>query len=844
MVMMLCSLLLLFWTGATHAANFYVNPAGADTNSCLSSGLPCKTISGAVAKTQNPGDQILIQGGPAVHYDEEVVVSADNGNGATCNNTITTGCITITRDVASGANPTLMNCSTSSPQESSIELQMDYWRVYDLTFDSSSCPSGGKSSRWVVTVNADPAPNAPTGNIIDSNRINFWCGPNETTLVGNNPGCYPLHVKFAPGNVPVSSIANPRYPLNNIVKNNLLNHTKTTAIQIRTSRNTLVENNEIVNQRCGTPGATFASEIFLQSGIRIIGEGPGSDRAEDRGTILRYNYIHDFETPCIPAGLGASYSNLALWCDVGGLDGTMEGNALVDSRGITAAAEGFGIKIEAKCHNWKVHRNVLIDVGGVGIGTGNSSNGHHEGNDMTATNNTIVAIGLNGFSLLDGARSVLKNNIVDTRDGTGRIYLVLGGIAGKPLAFEDGETADGQHTINYNSIYDNVATSAQIAQEGGANLNLTQWRVAGFASHGYDKLGNEHNPLLVSRTTNSIASAQLQDGSPAIGAGEGGTDRGAFLAPRFDTAAVLAATPTRVDVTFDNISTLPLRFATSCAAVNWTVTGHTVSSCTVASDQVRLTVTPAFTIGEAARTVSYARNAGGGQKLTDSYPVGGRFYSEVFSFSAKPIANLVGETGGGGGGGVPIHTQSACQFEAVSGTEAAAPVLAGGTSLFLLAGQCARVRCAIDVTAAASASAGYGPRVSQNSGAYASVNNTCAAGGVCYNAAAFPDITNGANTSERLATPSTFVIGKIQLQSGSAPAIALTAGQGTELLTGVCVDAAAVVGTTYDLRWYRSGTVLDTYTVTPRITVGAAPTPGPGGGFRGGLSVTGGLIAH
>lgn len=93
---------------------------------------------------------------------------------------------------------------------------------------------------------------------------------------------------------------------------------------------------------------------------------------------------------------------------------------------------------------------------------------------------------------------------------------------------------------------------------------------------------------------------------------------GDTIAPTVNTAAVANSTPTIVAITASE--TLDGAYVPAASA--FTVTGHTVSSVAVSAAVINLTVTPAFTNGEAARTVSYTppgtnniRDAAGNQML-------------------------------------------------------------------------------------------------------------------------------------------------------------------------------------------------------------------------------------
>jgi len=82
------------------------------------------------------------------------------------------------------------------------------------------------------------------------------------------------------------------------------------------------------------------------------------------------------------------------------------------------------------------------------------------------------------------------------------------------------------------------------------------------------------------------------------------------------------------------------------------------------------------------------------------------------------------------------------------------------------------------------------------------------------------NLTDGNATTNRLTGGSgSFVAGKIS-EDGEVNDLQLTAANYTELLYAITLDASELAdGDTLDFRVYRNGSALDTYTVTPRITV-------------------------
>lgn len=103
-------------------------------------------------------------------------------------------------------------------------------------------------------------------------------------------------------------------------------------------------------------------------------------------------------------------------------------------------------------------------------------------------------------------------------------------------------------------------------------------------------------------------------------------------APTVSAAAVANATPTVVNITFNEA----LAAGSVPAASAVTVSGHTVQSVAVSGSNLNVTVTPAFVNGEAARTAAYTQPGTNG--LRDAAG------NQVASFTNRAITNNVAAT--------------------------------------------------------------------------------------------------------------------------------------------------------------------------------------------------------
>lgn len=83
---------------------------------------------------------------------------------------------------------------------------------------------------------------------------------------------------------------------------------------------------------------------------------------------------------------------------------------------------------------------------------------------------------------------------------------------------------------------------------------------------------------------------------------------------------------------------------------------------------------------------------------------------------------------------------------------------------------------------------------------------------------------SGENTTAQLTAPagkatSDFDAGRIQDDENPADTVDITADDYTEMEWSIKTDVDAIVGADYEFRTTVSGVVLDTYTVTPVLTI-------------------------
>lgn len=162
-----------------------------------------------------------------------------------------------------------------------------------------------------------------------------------------------------------------------------------------------------------------------------------------------------------------------------------------------------------------------------------------------------------------------------------------------------------------------------------------------------------------------------------------------------------AASPTAVDTTAPVVSTQTVENAAPTvvvltaseqlaagfvpAAAAFAVSGHTVSSVALSGNLINLTVTPAFTNGEAARTVAYtqpgtngARDAAGNLMASFS----GRGIVNNVGAAATVPAQMTGVTAAPASGGTSVNgTAGSNGGSAITGYTASATPAGGGTAI-------------------------------------------------------------------------------------------------------------------------------------------------------------------
>lgn len=375
----------------------------------------------------------------------------------------------------------------------------------------------------------------------------------------------------------------------------------------------------------------------------------------------------------------------------------------------------------------------------------------------------------------------------------------------------------------------NIALSNSVSQisNSGGGATLTTNRTSGTPTDLMIDPANANFNLKES-------SAAIDAGTAITGFSEGryvgsAPDQGAFEAPIRSSAVVQDATDTTYSITFS----LPTQSTggngtagtglQTCTVGNFAVTvaaaGATESSCAISgTSRVDITLGAAVTVGQALTDAMTRSTA---PTLTDNVCIGDPnttcYNAQVRTYSAAAGTNNVD------GGALPAFTQTRYRFHALRGTEASPTNLASeNTSITLPRGAAFRLRVKFRTDDDPDATT-FKLRYSKDAGAYTDIPDTVGADGIAwYGTAGSSDIPSAGSATTELLTSdeATNVACAVVRSSSDYPLIDFNNGE-SECEYALQINNGVAVGTTYDFRVYKGdNTALDTYSVTPRLTIG------------------------
>lgn len=532
-------------------------------------------------------------------------------------------------------------------------------------------------------------------------------------------------------------------------------------------------------------------------------------------------------------------------------------NLIIEDCEIKNASHNIGVNIQGLSNNGIIRRNLIHDNA---LSAPSPDFGHgiylQKGTGWLIEKNRLYHNGAYGLQIYpDNQGTTVRRNIIYDNGvittpvsnvvlaNTGHIFeynvIYNNAITDNQygLRIQFGSTAPANTIVRHNTLY-NAGTTGIYVASNATGIKLQNNLIIGSTTP-IDNLGT-NTTQTTNRTSGTAATIftntatfdlSLKAGSAAINSGTdlglpfntftGKTlpDQGAFETFGFSSGSVESATPTKLSVLFTNTLTPPLlpaaspgTFTARKAGVNDVVTASSV----VGDNQIDLTLTTAIVAGNAV-DISWASG-----NLTDSALVGNLLNQPyVQGLTNQSITNNTA------GASTAVLTQSVFIFHALRGTEAL-PVgtpyntAPSNSNIQVNVNGAVRLRIAVTCTTSLCAPVGFYPYYSKNGGAYTLVPDTYGSDqiGFCGTSPDADIPTSGAPTTSQIGA-GTFSAGAFVRTSNAIPTVTFAAVPSkTELEYCFSFSTSAVAADTYDIRLRKQdGTVLDTYTVTPRMTI-------------------------
>ena len=408
--------------------------------------------------------------------------------------------------------------------------------------------------------------------------------------------------------------------------------------------------------------------------------------------------------------------------------------------------------------------------------------------------------------------------------------------SGNNIGWDHGYGCPVGATYYNNTVYNNTTKGLEIGISGtcGVAVTASNNHIVGNGTN-ISLLNSATNGGVTNRTTGTItdctvstsdftqiaSSLCIDAGTIIAGRSYDGSapDIGAFEMPVFASCVVQNATPSLLSVTFTNNLNPPLLPATGITGFTARKAGSNdiiTSAVRTGSNQVDLTLTNAIINGNAV-DISFTPG-----NLTDSALIGG-----TLNQAYKTVLTNQSCTNNVGGGAASVLTQTVFRFNGLRGTQAA-PVATPyasapeNTNIYIRPGGSVRLRMGLSCTTAACPASAFYLYYSKNGGAYTAVPDTYDSGNIGFcGTGPDPDIpASGTATTQQLSGSGTFAAGGLIRTSNSIPSIDIVLNGRTENEWCLSFNASAVATDFYDFRYRKQdGSVIDTYSVTPRATI-------------------------
>lgn len=281
------------------------------------------------------------------------------------------------------------------------------WTIRNLTFDGQ-----GNEVQYAIFVNA----RSRHVRDIDIRQNRF-------VNLGGTPGKLkkPMAVRFTNSKWKKKKPKQHNYyVMDSTIADNIFDNNVHGGILLAHTKNVTIANNQMVNFRCGR----YGDERIGVQAVKIA--------KSSLDTVVRGNRIGDFQSsaacPLQPgkhpkSGKPARPKYVGVYCDVGPHRGLVTGNAIFNidaGRARTAPnrkGSSIGVFIESRCADWKIHNNLIYNIGTYAFRNGSKSTGYADRTEFT--HNTVHGIAGNAISIRKGENLKIQYNILSNYGGVG-----------------------------------------------------------------------------------------------------------------------------------------------------------------------------------------------------------------------------------------------------------------------------------------------------------------------------------------------------------------------------------------------------------------------------------------
>jgi hypothetical protein len=182
-----------------------------------------------------------------------------------------------------------------------------------------------------------------------------------------------------------------------IIRNNTVRDSRGSAVAVRRSYRAQISGNLITGVKCDNVQFSSGGKTTVWEGIKVgSGDGKGADGPS--GHVIHDNVMANYDPNC---RAHAKPSGGGIWCDGGVSHGEAYNNRIINVAG------KFGVQIESRCHNWKVHDNLIADT------KGNTKNNFQTRNaENTSFQNNISCSGARAFQINESPNTTITGNMI------------------------------------------------------------------------------------------------------------------------------------------------------------------------------------------------------------------------------------------------------------------------------------------------------------------------------------------------------------------------------------------------------------------------------------------------